>query len=181
MHDNDITRQQWHDPCSTQNAYHSSLPCKHTLPCACCNNGLQAAVSDILEQQYRCTLSSPHLQAYTTAEEVLRFCSSFDSQAYVSLQPTPCQLVADVKSLGSWLAQLSAGSHHLTTTQQGTNNSRQSSHQPTPRDSSAACMLDQHSCSSYVKDTQHAGPSLVHVDVGIVRPVLSKVVGTTFG
>lgn len=162
----------------------------------------QAAVADTLEQQHDLTLASAQMQPYRRTEQVLRFCTAFDAGHYIASQPTARQqLLADVESLGSWLAELSTGSHHISISSSSTggDNSCQAGAQNagsmagSPRASASYSLAGGSSSSSGsgcggasagVPGSPHhrrRSGGLVEFDVAAVRPVLIKTGRAAFG
>jgi hypothetical protein len=143
-------------------------------------------VYEVLEEQYNHTLSSSYMHPYVHAPEMLQFCSTLDAQAYLAAQPTARQLASDVETLGAWLAQLSASSHHISllhsrgnaSAESGMEQQQHTAGMRAPSASGSYSMVGSSSNSSWDGSAgagaMRQGHGLLEVDVSTVRPVLIK-------
>lgn len=140
-------------------------------------------VYEVLEEQYHHTLCSSHMHPYVHAPELLQFCRTLDAHAYLAAQSTARQLSSDVETLGAWLAQLSASSHHISLLHvRGTDCVMEQQHTgglgPAPSISGSYSMVGSSSNGNWDGSTgagaRRQGHGLLEVDVSTVRPVLIK-------
>lgn len=145
----------------------------------------QGMVYDVLEEQYQHTRCSSHMHPYVHAPELLQFCSTLDAQAYLASQPTARQLASEFETLGAWLAQLSASSHHISilhsrvaTGDYGMEQQHAAGLRAAPSISGSFGMVGSSSNGSWDGSAgagaRRQGHGLLELDVSTVRPVLIK-------
>jgi hypothetical protein len=135
---------------------------------------LQTTIYDVLEDQYSHTMASIYMQPYLQASALVQFCNTLDPTAYLSSKPSARQLAADVDSLGSWLAQLSASGHHISVVH------IRSSSSSRPEDARSSGGSLRPSTSSSIRSSTSSGDGagrraatgLLDIDVTNLRPVL---------
>lgn len=136
----------------------------------------------IIDTQHTHTMSSPQLQPYISAPHMMHFCHTFSAQAYLRSLPSARQLAADVNSLGTWLAQLSASSHHISVLARGDSQGHDGGVKASPRAvNSCSIIHSSSSCGGNITHTRTSARGLLDIDVSTVRPVLLQTAKTTLG
>lgn len=139
-------------------------------------------MADIIDTQHTHTLSSPQLQPYISAPYMMHFCHTFSAQAYLSSLPSARQLAADVNSLGTWLAQLSASSHHISVLGGGDSQGHDGSVKASPRAFNSCSIIDSSSsCGGNITHNRTSARGLLDIDVSTVRSVLLQTAKATLG
>lgn len=73
----------------------------------------QAAVAALLQLHFDATQQAPQLAPLRCATPLVLLCAGFEPRAYLATQPTATQLCCDVRAVHSWLADLAACRHSL--------------------------------------------------------------------
>jgi hypothetical protein len=158
--------------------------CKHSaghapqIPSCAALLVLQTAIHDVLQDHYAHTMASVYMQPYLQAPAMLKFCNTLDPAAYLCSKPTAWQLAADLDSLGSWLAQLSASGHHISVAHIRSSRSSSGS-RPEDAHSSGGSLRPSTSSSIGIISSssgdgagKRAATGLLDIDVTNLRPVL---------